>query len=197
MVSISWLTLLYPLLVGVVFATILLVNNYTAQRPRHFSTRHRLDDLIPFMPVFAIPYFSAYVLGNGAYIFLHSNPNFAHIMLGYVIIYLVSNASYMLLPTRVERRERLTADTASTYALTRFQHVSKPFNNFPSMHVSYCLFSALIVVAYAGSRWSVALLVWAGVVAISTLFTKQHHLLDVGSGALLATAAYWIVRVTA
>lgn len=195
--TISWLTLAYPLLVGGLFGTIVLVNDFTAQRPRHFVTRRRLDDLIPFVPIFAIPYFSAYVLGNGAYIFLHSDPNFARIMLGYVAIYLVTNASYLLLPTRVERREDLNADTAATHILTRFQRVSKPFNNFPSMHVSYCLFSALVVVTYAGTPWAPLLLVWAGLVALSTLLTKQHHLLDVGAGALLATIAYLVVRVTA
>ncbi|MBU6351349.1 MAG: phosphatase PAP2 family protein [Chloroflexi bacterium] len=193
----SWLNWLYPLLVGGLFATIWVVNDFTARRTRHFTTRHRLDDLIPFLPIFALPYFSAYVLGNGAYLFLREDANFTRILLGYLLIYLLSNISYLLLPTRVERREQLTPDTASTHILARFQHLSKPFNNFPSMHVSYCLFSALVVATYADNEWGGVLLVWAGVVALSTLFTKQHHLLDVAAGALLATLAYWVVRVSA
>ncbi|MFM7584256.1 MAG: phosphatase PAP2 family protein [Caldilinea sp.] len=193
----SWLTWLYPLLVGGLFATIWVVNDFTARRTRHFTTRHRLDDLIPFLPFFALPYFSAYVLGNGAYLFLREEANFTRILLGYLLIYLLSNTSYLLLPTRVERREQLNPDTASTHILARFQHLSKPFNNFPSMHVSYCLFSALVVATYADNGWGGLLLVWAEVVALSTLFTKQHHLLDVAAGALLATLAYWVVRVSA
>lgn len=183
----------YPLLVGVLFLTIVIVNEITSRRGRHFSTRHRLDDLIPFVPVFAIPYFSAYVLGNGAFLFLRDDPRFGRILLGYLVIYLVSNLSYLLLPTRVERREELAASSVSTSILGGFQRVSKPFNNFPSMHVSYCLFSALIVFTYAGGGWTALLLAWAGLVALATLFTKQHHLLDVSAGALLASAAFWFV----
>ena len=41
----------YPLLVGVLFLTIVIVNEITSRRGRHFSTRHRLG----FVPVFAIP----------------------------------------------------------------------------------------------------------------------------------------------
>ncbi len=193
----SWLNWLYPLLVGGLFATIWVVNDFTARRTRHFTTRHRLDDLIPFLPIFALPYFSAYVLGNGAYLFLREDANFTRILLGYLLIYLLSNISYLLLPTRVERREQLTPDTASTHILARFQHLSKPFNNFPSMHVSYCLFSARVFATYADNKWGGVLLAWAGLVALSTLFTKQHHLLDVAAGALLATLAYWVVRGSA
>ena len=185
---------LYPLLVGILFATIVLVNEFTSRRTRHFSTRRRLDDLIPFTPVFAIPYFSAYVLGNGAYIFLRDDSHFGRILLGYLVIFLVSNTSYLLLPTRVDRRENLAARSVSTHILGGFQRVSKPFNNFPSMHVSYCLFSALVVFTYAGGGWTALLLAWAGLVALATLFTKQHHLLDVSAGALLATAAFWFVQ---
>jgi len=195
--TLPWLTLLYPLLVGGLFATIWIVNDFTARRTRHLTTHHRLDDCIPFLPAFAFPYFSAYVLGNGAYLFLRDDANFARILLGYLLIYLVSNTSYLLLPTRVERREQLTSDTASTHILARFQRLSKPFNNFPSMHVSYCLFSALVVATYTDSRWGTLLLLWAGVIALSTLFTKQHHLFDVAAGALLAILAYWVIRVTA
>jgi len=189
----AWLVTFYPLFVGVLFLTILVVNNITATRPRQVLTRHALDERIPFVPMFALPYFSAYLLGNGAYLFLRHDEHFPSIMLGYLIIYLVSNTSYFLIPSRVERRERLAERTTSTYLISRFQAVSKPFNNFPSMHVSYCLYSALTVVYYTNTPWALGLLAWAGLVACSTLLTKQHHLLDVGAGALLGTTAFSIV----
>ena len=191
----AWLVTFYPLFVGVLFLTILAVNNISATRSHLLLTRRSLDDRIPFVPVFAVPYFSAYILGNGGYLFLRNHEHFSAIMLGYLVIYIVSNLSYLLFPSQVERREHLAERTASTYLIGRFQSASKPFNNFPSKHVSYCLYSALIVVHYTTTPWALGLLAWAGLVAVSTLLTKQHHLLDVGAGALLGTIAFLIVLV--
>jgi membrane-associated phospholipid phosphatase len=193
----SWLVILYPLFVGLLFLTILVVNNISATRSRQLRTRLPLDDRIPFVPAFALPYFSAYILGNGGYLFLRHDERFPSMMLGYLVIYIVSNLSHLLVPSRVERHEQLAVRNLSTYLISRFQATSKPFNNFPSMHVSYCLYSALIVVYYLGAPWTPGLLLWAGLVAASTLLTKQHHLIDVGAGALLGMTAFLIVIAVA
>lgn len=194
MTATAWLVTLYPLFFGLLFLTIWIVNQITSLRSRTFPTRHWLDDRIPFIPHFALIYFSAYLLGNGGYLFLRHSSDFPTILLGYLIIYITSNACYLLFPSRVERREQLAPSSLSTLLISRFQAVSKPFNNFPSMHVSYCLYSALVVIGFTGMAWwSWLLLAWAGVVALSTLLIKQHHLLDVGAGTLLGTTAFLLV----
>lgn len=73
--------------------------------------------------------------------------------------------------------------------------VDRPYNQFPSLHVAYCVI--FWVALHTRARQSHALLrpALAGLlllVACSTLFTYQHHLLDVAGGlalGLLATAS--------
>ncbi len=188
-----WLQIGYPLIVGGWIVLSLVLNERAARQPQHYSLKLPVDDKIPFLPVFALPYFSAYVLGNAGYIVLLTHAVFPKVFLGYLLLFLAGLTSYYLFPCRVERQEVLAGDRFSTRLLARFQRRLKPYNSFPSMHVAYCLFSALMILAY-GPPWLVAAcLGWAGLVAVATLFTKQHYLLDVLAGAGLAMGVVWVL----
>jgi membrane-associated phospholipid phosphatase len=169
------------------------LNKRAQQKPRHYSTKLAYDDLIPFIPSFAVIYFSAFILGGTGYLFLFTNDNLPKVALGYLVLFTIGSLSYTFVPCRAERQEGLRVTDFSTYLIAAFQQRSEPFNSFPSMHVGYCLFSALVVLRYGSPALGWTLLVWAALVAISTLFTKQHHLVDVGVGAALATAVFWFI----
>jgi membrane-associated phospholipid phosphatase len=188
-----WLRIAYPFLVVLWLLSSLALNAWTQRRQRHYSTKLNCDDFIPFVPGFAFLYFSAYILGNTGYLLLQADQNFSRIFIGYLILFGLGIASYILLPCRVERREELVVTNVSTYLLSAFQRRSKPFNSFPSMHVSYCLFSALAVIYFGSMVLGLVLLIWVVLVAISTLLTKQHHLLDVIAGAVLAVFTFWLI----
>ena len=64
------------------------------------------------------------------------------------------------------------------------------YNMVPSLHVAL---STVALAAYGTCRgvWGKALLaLWGGVIALSTLLTHQHHVLDVVTGCLLGWAGY-------
>lgn len=63
------------------------------------------------------------------------------------------------------------------------------YNCFPSLHVAQCFLAALT--CYRVHR-GVGLVtgLWASLVGLSTLYTKQHYVVDVIAGAFLACAAY-------
>ncbi|WP_258166273.1 phosphatase PAP2 family protein [Paenibacillus sp. PCH8] len=74
-----------------------------------------------------------------------------------------------------------------------------PYNCFPSVH---CLTSYLLFIIInrhlnfkplARISWSV----WLWLIIASTVFVKQHSLLDVAGGIIFAEAAYWAVHVFA
>lgn len=73
----------------------------------------------------------------------------------------------------------------------------RPYNALPSSHVYLT-----VIIALLWSRWKPKFrwvwLVLALAVCLSTLFTKQHYVLDVLSGTLLALLAYslavWVER---
>ena len=64
-----------------------------------------------------------------------------------------------------------------------------PYNCFPSLHVAHSFVSALTCLRLHRRLGGVAL-VAASLVGLSTLFTKQHYVVDVVAGAALAYAAY-------
>lgn len=169
------------------------LNERAARCPRPYSLKLPLDDRIPFIPAFALHYFSAYILANAGYVGFLTNPHYPKIALGYLTLFASGLLAYWLFPCRVERREALTGRDFSTRLLAGFQRRAKPFNSFPSMHVAYCLFSALMLSRYSPPWLSALCLGWAGLVAAATLFTKQHHLLDVAAGAALAAGVVWLV----
>ena len=72
--------------------------------------------------------------------------------------------------------------------------IDQPFNQFPSLHVTYCVifWSVWRQVCRGAARAMLA--VWLLLVGASTVFTWQHHVLDVAGGVVLGSAAAWAVR---
>jgi len=63
-------------------------------------------------------------------------------------------------------------------------------NCFPSLHVAFACTAALAFAPRASRAGAVSLHVWAAAVAMSTLVTKQHFLVDVVAGYALALACW-------
>ncbi len=185
---------LYPLLVGAWVVAHSMTNKYASQAGRRlYSTRTVLDEATPFVPNAAIIYFSGFVLGNMAYLLLGWSDRFPHIAIGYGAQFLVSISLYMLYPCQMDRHENIAPSTVSGYLLATFQRLSKPFNAFPSMHVSYSLFSALVVSSSYSWGAGLAMIAGAILVALSALLTRQHHMVDVLAGAALGAGAFLLV----
>ena len=65
------------------------------------------------------------------------------------------------------------------------------YNCLPSLHVAQC-FLAAFTCSRVHRGVGAAAAVWASLVALSTLYTKQHYVLDVVTGIVLAGLAYAI-----
>ncbi len=65
-------------------------------------------------------------------------------------------------------------------------------NYFPSLHVTLATSAALVLSRQRG-RVDWPMVLWAGAIAVSTLFVHQHHLFDVVGGLLLAFAGVRLV----
>ena len=77
----------------------------------------------------------------------------------------------------------------AVWGLRFLYQADPPYNCFPSLHVAHSFVSAL-------ACWRVhrgvgiAATFCAALVGLSTLYTKQHYILDVLAGILLAAIAY-------
>jgi membrane-associated phospholipid phosphatase len=148
-----------------------------------------LDRIVPLQPVWALIY-------GPLYLFLILLPVFVvrqevHIrrtFWAYVTVWSIAYACFLVFPTRASRPALVTGGGFAVWGLRFLYSADPPYNCFPSLHVAHSFVSALTCWRVHRSVGMVAVLC-ASVVAVSTLFTKQHYVVDVVAGVLLACAA--------
>lgn len=191
----DWIPYVFPALFIVWIPLSLIINRYSQKRSSHCLTETSWDNRIPFLPIFAAPYLSAYVLGPLGYVLVIGHRAMPQVFRGYLFLVVVAILSYLLLPSRVNRRERLTVVGPSTYMLATFQRFSAPYNSFPCMHMAFCLLSAFVALQYYAGWIGAMTMAWALLVGLSTLPTRQHSLIDVGAGVVTGVAAYALTKL--
>ena len=68
-----------------------------------------------------------------------------------------------------------------------------PYNAFPSQHISHSYIAAFATWRHRPS-WGPYAVAWATMIALSTLFIKQHWFLDIAAGFALAALFFWLVE---
>ncbi|KQY87114.1 hypothetical protein ASD24_26940 [Paenibacillus sp. Root52] len=156
-----------------------------------------IDTQIPFIKEFIYPYISWMpILYLGfIYLGLTNKTLFWRTILTYNVGVIAANICFAVFPTHVPRP--IVGGTDLSSWLVQFIYTNDaPFNCFPSIHclTSYMLF--IIVNRHLNFKpvLRISLSVWLWLIIASTVFVKQHSLLDVAGGILFAEAAYWAVH---
>ena len=162
-----------------------------------------LDDLIPFCEYFIIPYISWFfyiVFGCLFVLYKGSNSEFFKLGLSLVIGMSLAMTICMIYPTGLNLRpvvfprHNIFSQLVSMLYLT-----DTPTNVFPSVHVYNSLaihisLSKLIVLE--NYKWAKnCSLVWCILICLSTVFIKQHSLLDVTAAIVMMTVLYTAIYV--
>jgi hypothetical protein len=150
-----------------------------------------LDDHIPLLPIWAVPYLLSLVWWGICFIWALRKMNFA-LYRAFVISLLVSLATsyiiYLVYPTYVERPP-LKEDGWAMQLMQLIYSSDRPYNAFPSTHT----FTTLLISLFWWQWYPRSWWIWSGIVAIvllSTLFTRQHNLPDLIGGIVLAVLGY-------
>jgi membrane-associated phospholipid phosphatase len=152
-----------------------------------------IDDIMPFWPWTVWVYFSEYVIFLAAYFGLRKKEHVTRYFYAYMGILLFSIVVFIFYPVTFPRDAfPVVGDSFSERALAFLRtHMDEPANCLPSLHVSSCFISAFCF--WQESRRKFALFfLWAFLVSISTMTTKQHYFVDVWAAFLLTAVAYWI-----
>lgn len=153
-----------------------------------FSLVTELDRLTPFIKYFAVPYgvWIFYIYVCLVYFFFRDRQAYYRSILIYTVSALTCYAIYSVFQTTVPRPAVPGNDLFS--GLVRFiYNRDEPFNCFPSIHVfSSYMVLRLCVNSRSTGRWSKIIIPTMSVLIIlSTLFMKQHVILDAVAGILL------------
>lgn len=187
-----WLALFYPAFVIVFFA----LEAYVPSADSCWIVHSPLDDAIPFLEVFVIPYVLWYPFLAATPIALLAarddegfRKHLYFMMLGFgaalVFCFIVPNAQLMR-PAEMPRDNFLTA------IVTWLYEADTPTNVFPSMHVIGCIAGAAACLhSPALKKLRPAWVIIAVLISASTVFIKQHSILDV-FGAIIFCVPIWL-----
>ena len=156
-----------------------------------------LDDLIPYLSWFVIFYVAWMPLLYIAFIYLGMTNRslYWRTIIAYNAAVTVSNLIFILFPTSMPRPEISGSDIFNMLVLFIYNH-DQPVNCFPSIHclTTYLLFISMIrhQLFSVGMRVLFSVFFWS--IIASTVFIKQHALVDVIGGILLAEMAYRVVE---
>ena len=171
------------------------VNRLKVDPQKRLDLGTNLDRRIPFVPQFAPVYFSTYFFVIQPFFILSKATQFYWMLISFASISIIASLIHALVPSKIERRENLAQDNIPGWLLGQFQKTCKPYGNFPSMHVGLSVPVVAANFLAGGLLMGSISLVWAVLIALSTLFTKQHYILDVlagiFSGALIFSVTFW------
>jgi hypothetical protein len=175
----------------VIFAVLFLgVNEWTAQRvsdgTSSFYPEIAVDAYIPFVPMFVFGYTLYYVWLFLPTLLLRTRAQFYQVMIGFNLVQLPALLFFLAYPSHMTRPSVPGDDVASR--LVRFLYRLDPgFNLLPSLHVGHAVLIALFFHTFRPR--SVWVTMGSALIVLSTVLIKQHVVLDLLSGAVLAIAA--------
>ncbi len=160
-----------------------------------------LDDMIPFMEIFVIPYYIwfAFIVLMHIYAGLFDVVAFRQLLWYTMITYSVTIVIYLIFPNCQELRPDLDAlgrDNIFVDIARNLYDFDTNTNVCPSIHVlgSFAVFFPSWNAKHMRSWWCrTIMLVLTILISISTVFLKQHSILDVFAALILCAIVYPIV----
>lgn len=184
----SWLTRLVVMF-GVWSGGYYLIAHLTGRREMH-SLALDLDHAIPFRPVWVWPYLSVFSLYLVPLLVAKDRKLINLVITSYLTLLLVCYAVFWFYPVLCPR-PIIFGSSLTDWTLGLVYNNDRPWNCFPSSHCAIALMAALILLEVKPLYGAVGMFL-ALMVGASTLFTKQHFLVDVLAGFLVAFLVYYV-----
>jgi membrane-associated phospholipid phosphatase len=149
-----------------------------------------LDHLVPLKPSWALVYGALYLfLIVLPVLTVRHEEHVRRTVFAYLLVWVSAYVCFLAFPTIAPRPREVIGQGFGTWGLRALYSADPPYNCFPSLHVAHSFVSALT--CYRLHRGvGIASAIAASLVAMSTLYTKQHYVLDIAAGIFLAAVAY-------
>ena len=154
--------------------------------PSVFFLRTPIDDLIPIVGPFVIPYVSLrpFIYASAAVFLFFRARIYRSAAVSMTVVLLISYAFYVFAQTYIDR-PALGGDDLFSRMIKDVYASDQPYNDFPSLHASLSTVFAIHWLR-VDRRVGLPIAIWAGLIVVSTVFVKQHYVPDVIAGVLLA-----------
>lgn len=190
--SASWRDLKYALWLPVYLVSFVLLERVVDGSHGYWATQLPLDRLIPFQELFVIPYCMWYPLlvAVGLSLLIRDSRAFRRYMRFLAVSFFLSELIWLLIPNGQDLRPLvMPRDNFFSRWVAGLYSIDTSTNVFPSVHVVGSIGAVWAVWDSSrrpALRWGTVIL--AVLICLSTLFIKQHTVLDVAGGTALAAA---------
>jgi protein-tyrosine phosphatase len=147
---------------------------------------------IPFVPLMIIPYMSIDLFFVAAPWVARDRRELNTLTWRITLAILVAGFCFLAFPLKLGF-ERHPVDGVLGLIFNPFLAVDKPYNLLPSLHIALRTILADLYARHTLGLTRLASNVWFSLIGVSTLFTHQHHLVDLAGGFLLALACFYLV----
>lgn len=162
-----------------------------------YSLMTDLDRGIPFLKVFIIPYviWYGFLIGTLIYFFLKDRRTYYQILLSLNIGILLCYGIYFFYQTTVPRPTVAGEDLLSRLVVWVYA-ADQPFNCFPSIHslTSYLMFKGIRLSSVRSRQNQLVIFSLTFTIILSTLFVKQHTVLDALAAVFLGDVLFNFVH---
>ena len=168
---------------------------FNTPRERVYDLTLGIDGLIPFTKEFIVFYYIWYAFLAVTIIglFLKDRDNYFRYLKGLSLGLIGAYFTYTFFQSTVPRPEVIGDDIFS--ALVRqIYAIDNPYNCFPSIHVFATVYGSLVISrsSFKNKVFKGAIYITGILIILSTLFVKQHVVLDAVGGSALAYLVYML-----
>lgn len=146
---------------------------------------------IPFIPAFILPYMSSDLLFVAAFMAAADRAALQRLGLRCGLAIALSAAVFVAFP--LQAGFEWPAAEGWTAPLFAVLGLDRPYNQFPSLHISLGFIAWHTLDRRLGQAWRWPLAAWFLAIAASTLLVRQHHFIDLPGGATVAALVFWLV----
>ncbi|UVW27250.1 phosphatase PAP2/dual specificity phosphatase family protein [Massilia sp. H6] len=153
-----------------------------------------IDAAIPFVPWMILPYLTSSIFFALVFFLVHTQEQLRVASRRLLMATVAGCLVFVVAPARFSLLRPPETNTVPAALFRLLDLVDQPYNQFPSLHVAYCLIFWFALRPLSKGLMRTLLAAWLWLVGASTIFTWQHHLLDVAGGLLLGSFVIYAVR---
>lgn len=150
---------------------------------------------MPFLPWMILPYLSSGLLFCLIFFMVRSRDELRVLSQRLLLATVIAAVIFVLYPLQFSWPRPAISSTWCAYLYDYLALMDKPYNQLPSLHVAYCLLFWNALRGQVNSApLRITLAAWLLLTVISTVFTYQHHLLDVLGGGMLGWFCIYFIK---
>lgn len=147
---------------------------------------------IPFLPWTIIPYLSSGVLFCMVFFLIKNEEKRSIFLRRVVLMTILAGIGFILFPMHYSFDKPEISNPVFNALFWFLNGIDDPYNQSPSLHVAFS-FAFWTVFREIQGRWKILGGIWLVLIALSTLTTYQHHLIDIFTGSILAHLVFLII----